>query len=253
MRFDNLIIRLSAVLGPQWLQAYALIDLQAGVDVDEFRFELPRRLKYHHETEKYVGGVPGDLFVGFFCQGQTELFEEVGRIKAMKEVREVKDWAIANFPVSQPELTKLDWQIAKCLRGGAQKTAQAIADELHADAGSVAQHLDSLKKLPLAFSIEPPNEKAWSFAEIHIDFQGTSFGERVEDLRKIGKPFGATGSRRQGAIMVEPKSVEEFTQMIMATARIPGVRVADFAFCEDMIWSQPWLDAFIDERIAEMA
>src|SRR3990172_6575124 len=103
MRFDHLIVRLTTILGPEWLMAYTLVDLKPEVDVDKFRFEVPKRLKYHHETEKYLGGVPGDLFIGFFCKGQNELFEEIGRIRAMKEILKVKEWAIVNFPTTKLE------------------------------------------------------------------------------------------------------------------------------------------------------
>jgi hypothetical protein len=251
MRLDHVIIRLTAVLGAEWLQAYALLDLQPDVDIDKFRFELPKRLRYHHETEKYVGGVPGDLFVGFFCKGQGELFEQLGAIKAMKEVREVKEWAIANFPVAKPEMTQLDWRIVKSLRSGAQKTAKVIAAELKAEPRLVEERLNYIKQIPLAFSIEPPNDRAWTFTEIQLNFRGTTFQEKLAELRAIGKPFGASGSKNHGAIMVEPKSVAELVEMIRKTAQIPGVRVTDYAFCEDMIWTQPWLDRFIEDRIAE--
>lgn len=251
MRLDNLIIRLTAVMGGDWLQAYALINLKDGVDIDKFRMEMPRRLTYHHETEKYLGGSPGDLFVGFFAKGQMQLFEELSSIKAMAEVREVKDWAIAYFPVKTADMTKLDWQIVKCLRSGAEKDAKVIADELGENAEYVETHLKYIKEIPLAFSIEPPNKNVWSFTELHMDFSGTTYHEVVGDLQKIGKPFGASSAMRQAALMVEPESVEELTESIKKLSTIPGVNFIACTFCEDMIWAQPWLDKFIDERIAE--
>lgn len=253
MRFDNLIIRLTAVLGPEWQQAYALIDLQPNVDIDIFRFKVPSLLKYHHETEKLIGGIPGDLFIGFFVKGQQELFEQIGAIKAMKEVREVKEWAIANFPVGKPEMTTLDWKIVKSLRGGAEKTSSTIAKEIAEDATVVEKRLQYIKSIPLAFSIEPPNEKQWSFAEIQMNFYQTTFAEVLPELLQVGKPFGATNSRIQATVMVEPKTVEEFKEQIKKVASIKGVKIAGYAFCEDMIWSQPWLDKFIDEQIAKSA
>ncbi len=249
MRFDHLIIRLTAVLGPEWQQAYALIDLQPDVDVEKFRFEIPKRLKYHHETEKLVGGIPGDLFVGFFAKGQIDLFEQVGAIKAMKEVKDVKEWAIANFPVAEPEMTKLDWKIVKSLRTGAEKTSGIIAEELSEEPDLVEKRLEYIKSIPLAFSIEPPNDNAWEFAEIQVNFHGTTYQETVAELSKVGKPFGATNSRIQAAVMVEPETISEFREMVNKVACIPGVTIAGFAFCEDMIWTQPWLDKFLDDLI----
>ncbi len=251
MKLDNVMIRLSALLGPEWLQAYALIDLQPGVDIEKFRFEIAGRLKYHHETEKYLGGVPGDLFIGFFAKGQAELFDEISAIKAMKEVQAVKEWAIANFPVATPEFKKIDWKIVKSLRGGAQKEAATIARELGESARLVEERLAYIKSIPFAFSIEPPNKDAWTFTEIHVNFIGTTFKDTLPELQKIGKPFGAISSNRQGALMVEPKEVNELQEMIKKISLIPGVKVTGIAFCEDMIWSQPWLDRFIDERIDE--
>lgn len=251
MRLDNVVIRLTAVMGGDWLQAYALINLKEGVDIDKFRLEMPHRLTYHHETEKYLGGSPGDLFIGFFAKGQMQLFDELGSLKAMPEVREVKDWAIAYFPVKKAEMTKLDWQIVKSLRGGAEKDSKVIADELGEDATKVEERLTYIKAIPLAFSIEPPNDKVWSFTEFHMDLNGTTYHEVAPELQKIGKPFGATSALRQAALMVEPKSVEELQGMIKRVNDIPGVNFIACTFCEDMIWTQPWLDKFIDERIAE--
>ena len=251
MKLDNVMIRMTAVMGHEWLMAYALLDLEPDVDIDKLRFDMPNRLTYHHETEKYVGGVPGDLFVGFFARGQTELFNEIGKFKTMKEVRSVKDWAIANFPVAKPDLTKLDWRIIKSFRGGAEKTAAVIADELKEDVGKVKERIDFIKNLPLAFAIEPPNSDPWTFTEIGLNFYGTTFQEKAEELMKWGKPFGATCARKQAAIMAQPQTVEELTEIIKNVRKIPGVAVTDISFCEDMIWSQPWLDKFIDERIEE--
>ncbi|RMF93506.1 MAG: hypothetical protein D6734_09955 [Candidatus Schekmanbacteria bacterium] len=251
MRFDHLIVRLTTITGPEWLMAYALIDLNDDVDVDEFRFKVPDLLDYHHETEKYLGGVPGDLFIGFFAHGQTHLFDEISKIKSWKEVKEVKEWAIVNFPTTKVKLSKLDWKVVKSLRSGAEKTAEQIAEELGEKPEIIQERLDYIKNIPLTFHIEPPNNNNWTFTEIHIDFKGTTFKEKMEELSKIGKPFGATGSKSQGALMVEPKTVDELKEMIKKVSEIPGVKVRDYAFCEDMIWKQPWLDKFIDERIAE--
>jgi hypothetical protein len=250
MRLDHLIVRLSALLGPEWLQAYALLELEPEIDARELRFELPRRLRYHHETELYLGGVPGDLFVGFFARGQVELHEQMSAIKAMSEVRAVKDWAVAPFPVQRPELIRLDWQIMRSLRGGAEKTAAVIADELCEEAGAVEQRLAYLRELPMALSIAPPNDAAWSFTEIHVDVTRGTFKERLPELQRFGKPFGACTATNQGALMLEPASLSELQQTIAQVARIPGVRVTGFAFCEDMLWTQPWLDGFIEERLA---
>lgn len=251
MRFDHLIVRLTTIAGPEWLMAYVLVDLEPEVDIEKFRFEVPSRLTYHHETEKYVGGIPGDLFIGFFCKGQTELFNEIGKVKSWKEIKHVKEWAIVNFPAMKLELSKLEWRIVKNLRSGALKTPEQIAGELNEDPKLVAERLDYIKKIPLSFHIEPPNNKQWTFGEIHFDLHKTTFQEKVTELSKIGKPFGASGSKSVGALMVEPTTVEEFKAMIKNTSQIPGVKVTGYAFCEDMIWTQPWLDKFIDERIAE--
>ena len=252
MRLDNVIIRLSAVLGSEWLQAYALIDLQPGVSVDEFRFDLPRRLRYHHETEKYLGGVPGDLFVGFFVKGQVELYEQLGAIRAMAEVRDIRDWAIANFPTNKAELTRLDWRILGALRAGAEQSAAAIGEKLGEDGKVVSARLLHIRGIPLGFSIEPPNNKTWAFGEIHVTFVGTTLKEKMGELAAIGKPFGAATTRSSAALMVEPKSLDALKEMIKKTSMIPGVRVVGYAFCEDMLWTQPWLDAFIEERIREL-
>ncbi|MCU0691566.1 MAG: hypothetical protein MUF54_09205 [Polyangiaceae bacterium] len=250
MRLDHLIVRLSALLGPEWLQAYALLELEPNASTDELRFALPRRLRYHHETEKYVAGVPGDLFVGFFVRGQGELFQQMSTIRAMPEVRAVQDWAIANFPVAKQELTCMDWRVMKCLRGDATKTAAVIARELHDDEATVQARLARIMAMPLGISVEPPNDKAWEFAEIHVNFRGTTFYESAPALAKVGKPFGAATSRSMGAIMVEPQTTADLTRMLKQTAQIPGVEVVGYAFCEDMLWTQPWLDDFLDERIA---
>ena len=251
MRLDNLIVRLSALLGPEWLQAYALVDLQPGVDIDKLRLQIPSRLKFHHETEKYLGGVPGDLFIGFFAQGHEALFQETSRIKAMTEIRGITRWGIANFPVNKPELRRLDWQIMKCLRADANKSIGIMAEEIGVPPPEVEARLHFLKELPAALSIEPPNQDAWEFVEIHYDFEGTTFSERLADLAQIGKPFGVTSDRLQGAIMVEPTDIDQLKQQIKAVNDLAGVTVTGYAFCEDMIWSQPWLDDFIDERIQE--
>ncbi|MBI5375855.1 MAG: hypothetical protein HZA77_10500 [Candidatus Schekmanbacteria bacterium] len=251
MRLDNVIVRLTTIMGPEWIMAYALINLQPEIDIDKFRVEMPKRLKRHHETEKYLGRVPGDLFIGFFAKGQTELFEEISRIKSWKEVQEVKEWAIVNFPTTKLELSKLEWRIVKSLRGGALKTPEEIGKELNEKPELIKEKIERIKAIPLSFSIEPPNNNKWTFTEIHFEFIGTTFKERAAEISKVGKPFCATGSKSSGAIMVEPKTVEEFQDQIRKMSLIPGVKVAGFAFCEDMIWSQPWLDEFIDERIAE--
>ena len=249
MRLDHLIVRLSALLGPEWIQAYTLLELEPEVDARALRFELATRLRYHHETELYLGGVPGDLFVGFFAQGHVELHEQMSAIGAMQEVRAIRDWAIAPFPVQRPELTRLDWQILRSLRGGAGKTAAVIADELRQDLDAVGQRLDYLKELPMALSIAPPNEDVWTFTEIHINVTRGTFKEHLPALQKIGKPFGACTTSNQGALMVEPASLQELQDQIAQVASIPGIRVASYAFCEDMLWTQPWLDAFIEERL----
>lgn len=252
MRKDHVIVRLSALLGPEWLQAYALVDLKPDVDVDAFRFEITNRMTYHHETEKYVGGVPGDLFIGFFAKGQVQLYEELSKMRAMAEVAQIKDWAVANFPTNKAEITALDWKIIKSFRSDSQKNAESIAKELDISTKTIEARLAHIKNIPLGLSIEPPNEKMWSFAEIHFNFMGTTFKEKISELAKIGKPFAATTSRFSGALMVEPKSIEEFQEMIKKVAAVAGVKVAGYAFCEDMIWTQPWLDRFIDDQIEAM-
>ena len=194
-----------------------------------------------------------DEFQGFFVRGQDELFQQMSQIKAMEEVRAVKEWAIANFPVAEPEMTALDWRILGALRKDALLPAGAIADKLNERTAAVEERLSYLKGLPLAFSIEPPNDKAWSFTEIHLDFHNTTFMERAAELAEIGKPFAAASNNKSGALMVEPESIEQLVSMIRAASQIEGVRVVDYAFCEDMLWTQPWLDAFIEERIAELS
>jgi hypothetical protein len=252
VRKDHVIVRLSALLGPEWLQAYALVDLKPSVDVDSFRFEFTTRMTYHHETEKYVGGVPGDLFVGFFAKGQVQLYEELSKIRAMPEVAQMKDWAVANFPTKKAEITALDWKIIKSLRSDSQKNAASIAMELDISTETTEARLDYIKNIPLGLSIEPPNEKIWSFCEIGFNFIGTTLKEKISELAKIGKPFGAATSGSAGALMVEPKSIEELQEMIKRVAAVDGVKVAGYAFCEDMIWNQPWLDRFIDDQIEAM-
>lgn len=252
MRKDHVIVRLSALLGPEWLQAYALVDLKPGVDVDAFRFEFATRMTYHHETEKYVGGVPGDLFVGFFAKGQVQLYEELSKIRAMPEIAQIKDWAVACFPTKKAEITILDWKIIKSLRSDSQKTAASIAMELDIPTKTIEARLDHIKNIPLGLSIEPPNEKIWSFCEIDFNFIGTTLKEKISELSKIGKPFAAATSGFSGALMVEPKSIEELHEMIRRVAAVDGVKVAGYAFCEDMIWNQPWLDRFIDDQIEAM-
>jgi len=249
MRLDNVIVRLSAILGPEWLRAYALVDLNPGTDIDKFWLEIPKRLTYHYEAEKYLGGVPGDIFIGFYARGQEELYREMTAIKAMKEVREVKDWAIVSTPVNKVELTQLDWRIIQSLRGGATKTSEVIAGELGEASEIVAKRVEYLKAIPLGFSIEPPNNNQWTFGEILVDFHGTTLEEKREELTAVGKVYSATTVRSQGVLMVEPKSLEEFKELIKKASLIPGVKVTDYAFCEDMLWTQPWLDAFIEERI----
>lgn len=249
MRLDNLIVRLSAILGPEWLRAYALLDLNPGTDIDKFWRETSNRLTYHYETEKYLGGVPGDIFIGFYARGQEELYREMSIIKSMEEVREVKDWAIVSTPVNEVELTRLDWRIIQSLRGGATKTSEVIASELGEDIEIVEKRLEYIKAIPLGFSIEPPNNDQWTFGEILVDFHGTTLEEKREELATVGKPYAATTVRSQGVLMVEPKSLEEFKELIKKASSIPGVKVTDYAFCEDMLWTQPWLDAFIEERI----
>ncbi len=249
MRFDHVIIRLSAVLGAEWLQAYALVNLKPSVDVDKFRFRVPKYLTYHHENEKYLGGVPGDLFIGFFAKGQAQLFDEMSKIKALKEVQEVSKWAIGNFPINKLDMTKLDWQIVKRLRRDAEKTPNTIAKELNEDPGTIKERLDFIKTAPFAFSIERPNKKAWTFGEIHVNFQGTTFKKRLKELSKIGKPFGAISTENMGAIMIKPDTLDDFLNAVRRVQKISGVNISQYAFCEDMIWSQPWLDDFIDEQI----
>ena len=39
----------------------------------------------------------------------------------------------------------------------------------------------------------------------------------MPELMKIGKPFGAVASKRQGAIMVEPEGIGELVEMIKKT------------------------------------
>jgi hypothetical protein len=250
MRLDNVILRPFSILGPEWWLAYALIDLHPGTDIDKFQLEIPNRLTYHHETEKYLGGVPGDIFVGFYARAQEELFQEMAKVRTMEEVREVKDWAIVNFPANNVELTRLDWRIIQSLRGDATKTSEVIANELGEDRENVEKRLEHIKAIPLCFSIEPPNNNEWAFGEIHLDFFGTTLEEKREELATIGKVFSATTSRFQGVLMVEPESLEELKEMIKKASLIPGVKVVDYAFCEDMLWTQPWLDAFIEEQIA---
>lgn len=253
MRLDHVIMRMTAVKGPSWLQAYALVDLEPEVDVAKFRFELPKRLTFHHETEMYLGGVPGDLFIGFFARGQKELFDEIGRIKAMPEVQEVRDFAIGNFPIGEPALSRLDWQILRCLRKDADKPAALIAEELTSDPARIHARLAHIKSIPAAFSIERPNDRKWTFTEIQFNFRGTTFEERVAALAKFGKPFGAVNGRTHGAVMVDPATVAELRETIAGIGRIPGVEVKGVTFCEDMLWTQPWLDRFIEEQIASAA
>ena len=174
----------------------------------------------------------------------------MAKIKAMEEVREVTEWAIGNFPVNKAELTKLDWRIIQSLRGGAEKTGEVIANELAEDLEAVEKRLEYIKAIPLGFSIAKPNNDQWTFGEIHLNFYGTTLEEKMKELATVGRPFAATTTRSQGVLMVEPKSLEEFKEMIKKASAIPGVKVLDYAFCEDMLWTQPWLDAFIEERIA---
>jgi hypothetical protein len=251
MRFDEVMIRLSAVLGPEWLQAYTLIKCHPDVDVEKFRFEVPNRLKRHHETEKFVGGTPADLFIGFFTRGQAELFDEVSNIKAWKETLKVEEFAIANFPVNTVNMTKLDWQIVKSLRGGATKTPRAIAKEIKAKKRDVEKRMTFIKEIPLGFSIAPANMDRWKFTEIQVDFVNCTFKEKMPELMKVGKPFGAACARNQGAVMIKPTTHDELQKAIMAVDAIPGVQVTGVAFCDDMIWTQPWLDKFIEEQIAK--
>ena len=77
MKRDHVMLRLPCIYGSEWLQAYALVDLVPGIDPFEFREELPKRLNKFHEVENYLGGTPGDLFIGFFANGQTELLQEI--------------------------------------------------------------------------------------------------------------------------------------------------------------------------------
>ena len=251
MRFDHVMIRLSAVLGPEWQQAYALIKCHPDVDVEKFRFEVPKRLKRHHETEKFVGGTPGDLFIGFFTLGQAEMFDELSNIKAWKETLECKEFAIANFPVHKANMTKLDWQIIKSLRTGADKKPRTIAREVGARKREVEKRLTFLKEIPLGFSIALPNMDRWKFTEIHLEFHNCTFKEKMPELMKVGKPFGAAGARNQGAVMIKPVTHDELQKAMLACDAIPGVQVTDCAFCDDMIWTQPWLDGFVDEQIAK--
>jgi hypothetical protein len=250
MRFDNVMIRLSAVMGAEWIQAYALIKCHPDVDVEKFRFEVPQKLKRHHETEKYVGGTPGDLFIGFFARGQAELFDELSVIKAWKETLRVTEFAIGNFPVHKANMTKLDWQIVKSLRSDANKKPRTIAKEVGAKKRDVEQRLTFIKEIPLGFSIAPANDRLWKFTEIHIELVNCTFKEKMAELMKIGKPFGAAGARNQGAVMIKPTSHDELQNAILAVNAIPGVEVTACAFSEDMIWTQPWLDKFIEEQIA---
>ena len=118
MKKDHVMLRPPCLFGEAWLQAYALVDLMPGIDPMEFRFELPERIRMFHEVENYLGGSPGDLFIGFFANGQMDLLAQIGQIKAMEEILELKEWAIAAFPVAKNELTKEDWQILIHLRAG---------------------------------------------------------------------------------------------------------------------------------------
>ncbi len=280
MKKDHVMLRLPCIFGPQWLQAYALFDLVPGIDPLEFRFELPGRMNKFHEVENYLGGTPGDLFIGFFAQGQTELLQEIAKIKAMEEVLVLKEWAIANFPVGEFELIKDDWLILKYLRGG--KVTEDLAvwfkpdpaammraaqgeplppmpmDKVEEIAGAlgltkerVSERLKYMKTIPKGVMLQVPDDSMWDFTEIHFSFHNTTFEKKAEELMKYGMPFSAESHSRQGAIMVEPQSIEDLKKAIKNVASIPDVKVCDFAFSEDMLWMQPWLDNYIEQKIKE--
>jgi len=280
MKKDHVMLRLPCLFGAQWLQAYALVDLEPGIDAMDFRFELPKRLNKFHEVENYLGGAPGDLFIGFFAQGQTELFQEISKIKAMKEVRFFKDWAVANFPVGVYELKKIDWEILVHLRKGnvteelvawykpdlqtmmkimmgqmslpamPMELAEKLARDMGLKADLVKERMEYMQKIPKGVMLQVPDDSLWEFTEIHFNFHNTTFEKKAPELLKLGMPFFAAESQsRQGAIMVEPQSVQELTGAIKKLSMIPDVQVCDYAFCEDMLWTQPWLDEFMDEQL----
>jgi hypothetical protein len=281
MKKDHVMLRLPCIFGPQWLQAYALIDVMPGIDPLEFRFELPGRLNKFHEVENYLGGTPGDLFIGFFANGQSELLQEIAKIKAMKEVRSFKEWAIANFPVGIHELKKEDWQILIYLRKGnvtpelvawfkpdfetmmkimtgkmgyppmPMELAEQVAKGVGLPAEKVKERMEYMQKIPKGVMLQVPDPSMWDFTEIHFSFNHTTFEKKAAELMKLGMPFAAESHSRQGAIMVEPATIADLKAAIKNVSKIPDVKVCDFAFSEDMLWTQPWLDAFMDEQLSK--
>lgn len=278
MKKDNVMLRLPCIFGPQWLQAYALVDLVPGIDPMEFRFELPKRLDKFHEVENYLGGSPGHLFVGFFAHGQGDLLKEIAKIKAMEEVLVLKEWAIANFPVGNYELAKDDWTILRHLRGGnvtpelafwfkpdpqtmariaageapphiPVEQIERVAGETGLTTDRVMERLEFMKSIPLGVMLQDLDDGVWNFTEIHFSFHNCTFDQKAPELMKIGRPFPAESHLRQGGLMIETETLDDLKQAIKQTSQIPGVRVVDFAFSEDMLWTQPWLDDFIEEML----
>ena len=72
-----------------------------------------------------------------------------------------------------------------------------------------------------------------------------------EELLKVGRAFPAESHSRQGAIMVEPESIDQLKDYIKKINAIPDVSVVDFGFSEDMLWTQPWLDDYMAAKLAE--
>jgi hypothetical protein len=277
MKNDHVMLRLPCLFGHEWIQAYALVDVKPGIDPMEFRFELPKRLPMFHEVENYLGGTPGDLFIGFFARGQMELLQNIGKIKAMEEVLELKEWAIAAFPVAKNELVKEDWQILKYLRAGhvteelcawfkpdpmlvaqglplpemPMDKIEAIADGAGLPKEKVIERMEFMKAIPLGVMLQVPDPSLWDFTEIHFKFHNCTFEQKAEELLKVGRAFPAESHSRQGAIMVEPASIEELKTYIKKINAIPDVSVCDFAFSEDMLWTQPWLDEYMDAKLKE--
>ncbi|MFC1670568.1 hypothetical protein ACFL20_09250 [Spirochaetota bacterium] len=279
MKRDHVMLRLPCIYGPQWLQAYALVDLAPGIDPFEFREELPKRLNKFHEVENYLGGTPGDLFIGFFANGQTELLNEISKIKAMKEVITFKEWAIANFPVGEYELTKDDWNILIYLRKGNVteelvtwfkpefevmmkimmgkesyppmpiELAEKIGKEINLPAEKVKERMEYMQTIPKGVMLQEPDPSLWDFTEIHFSFNNCTFADKAAELMKLGMPFAAESHSRQGAIMVEPETLDDLKESIKNVNKIKDVNVCDFAFSEDMLWTQPWLDDFMAEQL----
>jgi hypothetical protein len=275
MKTDKVIIRPGAFvgyMGPRWLYAGVAVNINAGVDIEQFRVDLQGRLEYHHESAcsckgyAYINNdfqqikIP-DMIVGFYAEHIGRLYDQLQDIKNMAEVKDVPGFMIKHVHDIDVSIGKLDWSLLKLLRADPDQNSGSLAEQLGVPESKIEERRAYLGSIPLGFFVGQPHPRQWIARLVDLDFVGTTYHEVLPELARIigfddikqapTFSFRVISSSPQKAcsVLAPAETQKEFMEIVRRFAEVPGVKVLGYTEAEDIHMVQPWLDRFIDEQI----